>query len=334
MRRTPGRRDYAIVAVPFGWLCGCRLSLGLKKQNSEDRGGLSQASFNLGECRKGLFLLLVSLLLSLQVACSTKGGAPVYDRDVGRAYASSAKTYTVRRGDTLYGIAWRYRLNYHQLGVWNGIKGPEYLIYPGQRLRLYPPPLTKRPNQRASVKPHSSSTGVRRSSSSALPSPKPHASPGDGTETVVKTKTPPQPVVSKQSQVPAKQSSRSLKLDWRWPTIGKVVQTFSPDDPDRKGVRISGVSGQPVVAAEAGRVVYSGSGLVGYGNLVIIKHDDDYLSAYGYNKKLLVEEGDEVARGEQIAYMGSPRSGVGSMLHFEIRKEGRPINPLPLLPKL
>jgi lipoprotein NlpD len=134
--------------------------------------------------------------------------------------------------------------------------------------------------------------------------------------------------------VPARQQAKSLKLDWRWPTIGKVVQTFSPGDPERKGVRISGVVGQPVVAAEAGRVVYSGSGLVGYGNLVIIKHDDDYLSAYGYNKKLLVKEGDEVARGEQIARMGSPRNGADSMLHFEIRKEGRPINPLPLLPKL
>jgi lipoprotein NlpD len=93
------------------------------------------------------------------------------------------------------------------------------------------------------------------------------------------------------------------------------------------------VSGQPVVATEAGKVVYSGGGLVGYGNLIIVKHNKSYLSAYGYNKKLLVKEGDKVKRGEQIAQMGSPRNGADPVLHFEIRKHGNPINPLPLLPR-
>ena len=91
--------------------------------------------------------------------------------------------------------------------------------------------------------------------------------------------------------------------------------------------------GQPVLAAEKGKVVYSGSGLVGYGNLIIVKHNNTYLSAYGYNKKLLVKEGEEVVRGEQIAEMGSARNGEEPSLHFEIRRSGKPVNPLPLLPR-
>jgi lipoprotein NlpD len=296
---------------------------------------LNPASFNLGGVGKGLGYFLVSLLLSLQVACSSKGGAPVYDRGAGHSRASSATTYTVRRGDTLYGIAWRYRLNYHQLGAWNGIKGPEYLIYPGQRLRLQPPPADKRAYQQTPGSSSSPPAVVRRTPPPTQPHPRPKPEVNGGTRhvPVVETSLSPQTNDSQQSNVPNKQTIHSLKLDWRWPTIGRIVQTFSSGDPERKGVRISGVTGQPVVAAEAGRVVYSGNGLVGYGNLVIIKHDADYLSAYGYNKKLLVNEGDKVARGEQIAQMGSPRNGADSMLHFEIRKEGRPINPLPLLPK-
>ena len=125
----------------------------------------------------------------------------------------------------------------------------------------------------------------------------------------------------------------NLKLDWLWPTKGKVVQTFSMNDPARSGVKISGLSGQSIVAAESGKVVYSGSGLVGYGNLIIIKHKNNYLSAYGYNKKLLVKEGDNVVKGELIAQMGSVRSDTEPMLHFEIRKHGKPIDPLSLFDK-
>jgi lipoprotein NlpD len=112
-----------------------------------------------------------------------------------------------------------------------------------------------------------------------------------------------------------------------------VIQTYSPTDPARKGIRISGVTGQSVVAAETGKVVYSGSGLVGYGNLIIIKHNNNYLSAYGYNKRLLVQEGDKVLKGERIAQMGSPRGGMHPVLHFEIRKQGKPLDPMTLLPK-
>ena len=91
--------------------------------------------------------------------------------------------------------------------------------------------------------------------------------------------------------------------------------------------------GQAVTASESGRVVYAGNGLVGYGNLIIIKHDSSFLSAYGYNSKLLVKEGDEVKKGETVAHMGSPNTGAQPLLHFEIRRRGKPVNPLPLLPK-
>lgn len=110
------------------------------------------------------------------------------------------------------------------------------------------------------------------------------------------------------------------------------MQTFSPGDDNRKGIWIHGRMGQPVSAAEAGKVVYAGDGLVGYGNLIIIKHDRSYLSAYGYNSKLLVKEGDRVQKGEKVAHMGSPNIGAQPVLHFEIRRQGKPVNPLPLLP--
>src|SRR5690606_14072323 len=119
---------------------------------------------------------------------------------------------------------------------------------------------------------------------------------------------------------------------WRWPTEGQLLTTFSAGDPTRQGIDIVGNAGQPVVAAADGEVVYSGSGLVGYGELIIIKHSDTWLSAYGHNRKRLVAEGQRVKAGQQIAEMG--RSGASrDMLHFEIRRNGRPTDPLALLPR-
>ena len=120
-------------------------------------------------------------------------------------------------------------------------------------------------------------------------------------------------------------------LQWRWPTDGTLVETFSPSDPSRKGVKISGKRNQSVVAAESGDIVYSGSGLVGYGELIIIKHNNDYLSAYGHNNKRLVKEGQRVARGDAIAEMGV--AGGRPLLHFEIRRQGKPVDPVALLPR-
>jgi lipoprotein NlpD len=116
-----------------------------------------------------------------------------------------------------------------------------------------------------------------------------------------------------------------------WPTEGVIVAGFEPAS-GKKGVDIRGQLGQGVVAAADGNVVYSGSGLIGYGNLLIIKHDDAYLSAYGHNRRLLVKEGAQVKQGEKIAEMGdSGKEGI--ILHFEIRRDGKPVNPLTYLPK-
>lgn len=119
---------------------------------------------------------------------------------------------------------------------------------------------------------------------------------------------------------------------WRWPTAGPVVQAFRGGGPGRGGVEIRGRLGQPVYAAAAGRVVYSGSGLPGYGQLIIIKHNDNYLSAYGYNRRLLVREGQQVRAGQAIAEMGAV-GRQGPMLYFEIRRDGWPVDPLRLLPR-
>ena len=122
------------------------------------------------------------------------------------------------------------------------------------------------------------------------------------------------------------------RLSWQWPTQGSVTLRFAAADPARKGIKIAGALGQPIRAAERGSVVYSGSGLIGYGQLIIIKHNDNYLSAYGNNRKLLVKEGDQVTKGQRIADMGRANGGQ-SVLHFEIRREGEPVNPLSLLPR-
>lgn len=118
--------------------------------------------------------------------------------------------------------------------------------------------------------------------------------------------------------------------EWQWPTDGEVVSAFGNGEAIASGIGIGGREGQPIYAAAAGRVVYAGSGLIGYGQLVIIKHNDTFLSAYGHNRRLLVRQGQEVRRGERIADMGLGPDR-GPRLHFEIRRNGTPVNPLPLL---
>jgi lipoprotein NlpD len=271
-------------------------------------------------------LLLCTLVFD---GCSSRGSAPVYNRTATPSPTHASNTlprppvyartyYLVQPGDTLYSIAWRQNLSYHQLASWNGIRPPAYQIFPGQRLRLKPP--AKRHSAAGVRQPHRpapkqmpAATQVKSARAPPVRAAKPVAAP------------------SKSTASPA--TEKSLKLAWDWPTNGRVVQTFSAGDDNRQGIWIHGSLGQPVTAAEAGRVVYAGNGLVGYGNLIIIKHDRSYLSAYGYNSKLLVEEGDKVKKGDVVAHMGSQNIGGQPVLHFEIRRQGKPVNPLPLLPR-
>lgn len=198
-------------------------------------------------------------------------------------YGSTRDEHVVRRGETLYSIAWRYGKRPEDLARWNRL-GDGTLIHPGQVIRLTPP-----------------------SGSTARAGGAPAKS----------RKLPPIPT----DPAPA----------WRWPTAGRVAVDFGQRPGSGTGVLIGGSLGQPVQAAAAGRVVYSGSGLIGYGRLIIVKHNDTYLSAYGHNASLLVAEGDRVARGQRIATMGEG-PGREPRLHFEIRKNGEPVNPRQYLP--
>ncbi|HEX7990868.1 MAG TPA: peptidoglycan DD-metalloendopeptidase family protein [Stenotrophomonas sp.] len=207
--------------------------------------------------------------------------------------AKPGQTAIVRRGDTLFGIARINNITPRDLAAWNGLSEP-YTIYPGQALRLYPGGAT-------ASRPPASSGSTTTATRPATPPPA----------------TTPTPVNS--------------GIAWRWPAEGALVGRFVAGEATKQGVDIAGSSGQAVRAAGPGVVVYSGAGLVGYGELIIIKHNDQWLSAYGHNRKRLVNEGQSVKAGDQIAEMG--RTGTSrDMLHFEIRYNGKPVDPLVYLP--
>jgi len=235
--------------------------------------------------------------------------------------------YTVRSGDTLYSVAWQYGEDFKVIARWNGIKAP-FIIYPGQKLRLIPPNKNKSTSKSSKQK---NSTQIK----STLTSPKASISqtyrplPSNQSQKTSKPKLTP-------AQLRWREKKRKLalkqKLVWNWPTRGKVITTFSLSNPGRKGINIAGRKGQAIYAAASGTVVYSGQGLRGYGNLIIIKHNEEYFSAYAHNHKIYVKEKQKVKIGQRIADMGNT-DAERNMLHFEIRKNGTPINPIKFLPK-
>ncbi|HHH39452.1 MAG TPA: LysM peptidoglycan-binding domain-containing protein, partial [Sedimenticola sp.] len=232
-------------------------------------------------------LLLVLGTLLLVTACSTPVKAPVTSRENAVRHSGPLPShYRVKRGDTLYSIAWRYGLGFRKLASWNRIR-PPYTIYPGQRLRLKPPASPRRRTAQRHSRPSKAGNRARRAAKPAATSARPGVRGG-----------------GRQAQKKHAAAGGNTRLRWRWPTRGRVVQKFVRGDPLRKGVKIAGRLGQPVLAAEAGKVVYAGSGLIGYGRLIIIKHNKNYLSAYGHNRRLLVREGDTVSRGQRVAEMG------------------------------
>ncbi len=266
--------------------------------------------------------------------CSYGGIAPVESASRPPAQKSSARpdAHVVKRGETLYSIAWRYGFDYRQVATWNTIREP-YTIYPGQRLRLTPAPKTastqtaqRSPSTSRSIEkkplppPSSSQTDSARTSGAATKSAS-KSSPSKKTASAGSLK--------KSRKAAAKGGNAPVKR-WHWPAKGKVVTYFSQSG--GKGINIAGKFGQPILSAADGRVVYSGSGLIGYGKLIIVKHNKRYLSAYAQNNKILVKEGDTVKGGQRIAEMG--RSGSNqALLHFEIRRDGKPIDPMRYLPK-
>lgn len=235
--------------------------------------------------------------------------------------------HIVQRGETLYSIGWAYGYDYRQVASWNGISAP-YNLTPGQRLRVAPPvgqsavPLQEYQSEEPAEKESESKPApVIGPSESKISSNK----ESSGIKSEVRT------VIAK-----VKRFIDSRAVDWHWPT-GKhhILQTFESDDPARQGVDLSGNLGTPIRAAAAGRVVYAGSGLARYGKLIIVKHNEKYLSAYAYNQRLHVKEGDAVTAGQRIADMGKVTDSKGvahAMLHFEIRRNGKPVDPLSYLP--
>ncbi|MEQ8232730.1 MAG: peptidoglycan DD-metalloendopeptidase family protein [Gammaproteobacteria bacterium] len=217
---------------------------------------------------------------------------------------SRPTVHTVVRGDTLHGIAFRHGLDYRDLVRWNRIRNPD-LIFVGQRLRLTPPtPVT------AAAKPTPQATA---------PAPRPVP------QSPARAASPP----AAKAASPAPRAAPGA-LAWNWPSSGKATRATSVTG--NRGLEIRGTRGEAVKAAADGAVVYSGSGLRGYGELIIIKHNDTFLSAYAHNESRLVQEGQRVKGGQLIARMGDTEARE-VMLHFEIRRNGKSVDPLQYLPR-
>lgn len=271
-------------------------------------------------------LCLGSIAAALMVAgCSApKYPAPVESRSVSKSKPASttARTgsgtaapaalapapdgfYRVRRGDTLIGISLDHGVAWRDIAAWNQIDNPN-LIEVDQLLRVRPPASTgiasaprtaPDPKQQSEVRPLAA----------AKPAPTPQPAP---------------PAVT----APTAKAAEGIQL--AWPAQGQVITQFA--DPGYKGIALAGAEGDPILAASDGRVVYSGNGLRGYGNLVIVKHEGDFLTAYAHNKTILVSEGQTVKRGQKIAELGKTDSDIPK-LHFEVRRSGKPVDPLKFL---
>ena len=283
---------------------------------------------------------------------------------------SRPQTYTVKRGDTLHQIALDNGLDYRDLATWNSIENPN-VIRVGQVLRLTAPDSTATSTAATGVTTAPLRAGpppMVAETKPTAPPPPAAARPGDNVKSAPKalkepyseramrevaaasaaattaTPSPPPALADSGPNAPARPEAKAEstpvpsaadngdddRLDWTWPAKGKLVGAFS-ETANLKGIDIAGTAGEPVVASAPGKVVYAGTGLRGYGKLIIIKHNGIYLSAYAHNREILVKEGQQVARGQKIAEMGNTDADQVK-LHFEIRRLGKPMDPVRYLP--
>jgi lipoprotein NlpD len=248
----------------------------------------------------------VALAALLLVGCGTGGSvSATFDPDV----------YTVQEGDTLYSIAWRYHVDPDALARWNAIEDPDNLRV-GRRIRLRPP----QGDTRASAEPGAPSDPPTGSDAAS-----------GGVATEASTEGQAGGTRANGAAGEGQPAAQGETGDWGWPASGRIVGTFGDGRVPGRGIDIAGERGDPVKATRAGEVVYSGDGLKAYGRLVIIRHADDYISAYAHNDEVLVGEGERVTGGQQIARMGKTRAET-ALLHFEIRRSGDPVDPLQHLP--
>ncbi|KGC03670.1 MULTISPECIES: peptidoglycan DD-metalloendopeptidase family protein [Burkholderia] len=276
--------------------------------------------------------ICVAAFSTLLAACATRlDNAPVVDRSGSLGTTAAAQPavplgppppgfYRVKPGDTLYRIALENGQNYRDIASWNNLANPNQ-IEVDQLLRVAPPggaavagvPAAGAPatapivGGAVATAPLSSGPATPAGTSSALAATPPAAATGSSDTA----------------------AAPSGPVTFAWPARGPVLNGF--DDAKNKGVNIGGTAGEAVKAAADGRVVYSGNGLRGYGNLIIIKHDATYLTAYAHNRALMVKEGDAVTKGQKIAEMGNSDADR-VMLHFEVRRQGKPVDPLKYLP--
>lgn len=268
------------------------------------------------------FRTITAVLLLLIAACSGTYQAPVGDVEGGPRHLYDGRVHRVNAGETLYAIAWMYDLDYRLVAQINEIT-PPYTIYTGQILSVDTRGHTLRAPPEPEPEPSRSS---RQPEVARAPSPQP-SPPSPSAPT-----SQPKPSTSKTEAPAAPRAQTGPVSGWRWPARGEVVGRFSDGNSGNRGLDIAADRGEPVHAAAAGQVVYAGSGLLRYGEMIIIKHNDRFLSAYAHNDSLMVAEGDNVRQGQQIARMGS--TGIDQvMLHFEIRDRGQPVNPLDFLPQ-
>ena len=277
----------------------------------------------------------------------TENGRIVYNRNYGFFLNGTAATeiYTVKRGDTLFYIAWITGNDFRDLAQRNNIQAP-YGLSAGQTLQVGNGNGQTITGGNAITAADASQGGVPGTNAQTQIKSTPVAQqpvitysddsgstggkmlPSKGANNVATTTAP----VTAPPTVSSTTNSTTPVGSWRWPTDGKIIDNFSAAEGGNKGIDIAGSRGQPVVATASGRVVYAGNALRGYGNLIIIKHNDDYLSAYAHNDTMLVREQQEVKAGQKIATMGS--TGTSSVrLHFEIRYKGKSVNPLRYLPQ-
>jgi lipoprotein NlpD len=312
---------------------------------------------------KKVRLVLLAILPGLLVACTTtRNSAPVIDRTTGvrteapkaipnassqgARQADSRGYYTVRRGDTLVQIALEFGQSYRDLVAWNNLSNPND-IKVDQELRVVPPEGGPQTGSVATssgveVRPLNAPAGTASAQSAHKTAPrgdkraysegamtegqKPDANGvGSKTESSKAAETKPG---EKMSDTPSAAGSDEDNIAWIWPAEGKIISSFSDG---KKGIDIAGKIGQPVVAAGAGKVLYAGSGIRGYGNLVILKHTNNLLSAYAHNKTIFVKEDQTVNKGQKIAEMGNSDTDAVK-LHFEIRQQGKPVDPSKFLP--
>ena len=304
----------------------------------------------------------VSLLVCLAclAGCASKSPAPVVERGGQRVAtpvsAASAGTYSVKSGDTLYSIAREHGMDHRELIALNNIENPNQISV-GRVLKVKSAsaasssavattaPVTSdvvvaRPigdSQPVERRPMGTNTdtlkrepkaGKEPYSDQALAQAQSQGQPKPA-ETAVAVAKPEPKAEPKTEEKPAEPALTGDDVPWIWPAGGKIVGTFSENG--SKGVDIAGKAGDPVIAAGDGKVVYSGTGLRGYGKLVIIKHNNTYLSAYAHNQNILVTEGQSVTKGQKIAEMGNTDADQVK-LHFEVRRQGKPVDPLKHLP--